>query len=136
LVGPPIAHWLHDLDTARAAAKRTDKPVMVYFGAAWDTAAKELEHDTFVDGDVYRTLRDDFVTVHIDTTDDDDDRDVRAAMDRLRVVGDPTIVILAPDFVTEIARYNEYVPPATLMRTLRAAKERMAARRARQRSAW
>jgi hypothetical protein len=68
-----------------------------------------LPHVTFTDPEVRYLMRRDFVAVHVDTT-DDEARTEQQLAERFRVVGDPTVLILAPDG-TELARVNEYVEP-------------------------
>ena len=113
---PPYA----DLEAALASGKAQDKPILVYFGAEWDTAAKKLEEVTFVDPEVRWLLRRDFVSIRVDTTDDEAPL-LRALQERFKVVGDPTTVILASDGVSELARFNEFVAPRRFARALRAA---------------
>ncbi len=118
-VDAPVT-WYGDLDVALAAGKAQDKPIFVYFGADWDSAAKELEHVTFVDSEVSWLLRRDFVSVRVDTTDDEAPQ-TREPQRRFKVVGDPTLVLLASDGVSELARFYEFVDPPRFARALRAA---------------
>jgi len=122
--------WETDLDAGLARARREHKPVVVYFGATWDTAAKELEHVTFVDPEVRLLLGRDFVSVHVDTS-DDEDPPARRLTERFKVVGDPTIVIVAADGTSEIRRFNEFIPPAVFAAALRVATRADAVREAR-----
>ena len=59
--------WLHDLDTALAAAQESGKPVMVDFYADWCAACKELDLYTWSDPKVQAELRR-FVVVKVDMT--------------------------------------------------------------------
>jgi thiol:disulfide interchange protein len=108
--------WLTDIDAAAASAKAQNKPLFVYFGAQWDVAAKELEHRTFRDPEVSSLLNRRFVSIHVDTTDDEDQR-VNALQRHFEVIGDPTVVIVAPDGA-EMVRFNQFVPPRALARIL------------------
>lgn len=122
--------WETDVDVAFARARRENKLVLVYFGADWDRAAKELEHVTFVDPQVSLVLWRDFVTLHVDST-DDEDQTTRRLHERFKVVGDPTIIVMAADGTSEILRYNEFVPPETFVRGLAKATRPDAIREAR-----
>ncbi len=109
--------WYADVDVAMASGKAENKPVVVYFGATWDKAAKELEHVTFVDSEVRWLLRRDFVSVHVDSSDDEAPL-TRALQQRFKVLGDPTVVIMASDGVSEIARFHEFIPPRVFAHAL------------------
>jgi hypothetical protein len=102
----------------------------VYFGAAWDTAAKELEHVTFVDPRVRSRLSRDFITVMVDATDDESPY-TREMQQRFKVVGDPTMIVLGSDAETEVVRFNEFIPPDVLTRALDDAMREDAVRSAR-----
>lgn len=125
---PPVA-WEHDVDAALSLARAQHKPVLVYFGASWDTAAKELEYRTFTDPLVRRALGRDFVSISVDATDDENPY-TRHMQERFRVIGDPTVIILGADADTEIARFNEFVAPAALLRMLDSATREDAVRSA------
>ncbi len=122
--------WESDVEVAFAKGKAENKPVVVYFGADWDNAAKELEHQTFVDPVVRTLLWRDFIAVHVDST-DDEEPSLRKLSERFKVVGDPTIVIMSANGVTELRRVNEFVPPEKFAPMLRAATRSDAAREAR-----
>lgn len=118
-VDAPVS-WYADVDVGMAAGKAQDKPVVVYFGATWDTSAKELEHVTFVDPEVRWLLRRDFVSVHVDSSDDEKPLTTELQR-RFKVIGDPTLVIMGSDGVTELARFNEFVPPRVFAHALQSA---------------
>jgi thiol:disulfide interchange protein len=119
MVAIPI-RWETDVDVAFARAKRENKRVVVYFGASWDTAAKELEYVTFPDPAVSLLLWRDFVPLHVDST-DDEDPNTRKLSERFKVVGDPTLIVMAADGTSEIRRFNEFVPPETFAAALQKA---------------
>jgi uncharacterized protein YyaL (SSP411 family) len=108
--------WHGTFESGLAASRSQDKPLFLYFGAAWDKAAEMLEHETFVDPEVGSLLARRFVAVHVDTTDDEDPQ-TRALVRRFAVTGDPTVLVLAPGG-TELLRINEYVPPRRLAKIL------------------
>lgn len=117
----PIA-WHHDLASARADAAARKKPVVLFFGAEWDVGTKKLGLESFADPTVRALINREFVAAWIDATNDEDEQTKRAAQ-QLRVVGLPTIIVLAPDFETERHRIIEYVTPASLLTVLRASRE-------------
>jgi thiol:disulfide interchange protein len=129
LVDVPMA-WESDAEVGLAKAKAQNKPIVVYFGATWDTAAKELDQVTFTDAQVRLLLGRDFVSVRVDSSDDDDPL-TRRLLQRFNVVGDPTIVIYGSDGTSEIRRINEFVPPAVLAQMLKEALRSDAVREAR-----
>jgi len=128
-ISVPIT-WESDVEAAIAKARHDDKPLVIYFGASWDTAAKELEYVTFTDPEVGFLVRRDFVAVHVDTT-DDEDRHEQQLVQRFKVIGDPTVLILGPDATSEIARINEFVRPGQFASLLRRAARPDAVREAR-----
>jgi hypothetical protein len=113
---PPLA-WMKDVDAAAAKAAREGKPALVYVGAEWDTASKELEDRSFVDPDVRRAA-DGYVLLAVDAT-DDENPSVFGAKERFRINGTPTLIVYAPDFRTELYRANEFVRPERLASALR-----------------
>ena len=119
LVDVPLT-WESDLSKGFARAEAQNKPIVVYFGASWDTAAKELEQQTWSDPEIRLLLGRDFVAIAVDTTDDEAPFTKEMA-GRFKVVGDPTVVILGSDGRSEILRFNEFVPPSVMGRALRAA---------------
>lgn len=127
-------YWYRDLDIATRESVAQNKPVVVFFGASWDKAWKDIEYVTLRDPEVRARLRRDFVTVYIDTTDDESPL-TRHLGERFQVIGDPTIVIMDPGLRTEIARFNEFIPPPVLIAELRDAPRDGAAARAKERAA-
>ena len=117
---PVHVEWHVDVDAALVLSMETKKPFIVFFGASWDTAWKELEQVTLADPEVRATLARDFVVAYVDAT-DDEDKETRRNAERFRIVGDPSVVVLHPDGFTEIVRFNEYVPPAKMIVALRKA---------------
>lgn len=78
-------------DATIAAAKKACKPVMIDFFAEWCIACKELDHKTYVDGDV-RKEAGRFVSIKIDATDESEA--LTAIQKRYGVLGLPTIVFI------------------------------------------
>jgi hypothetical protein len=129
LVDVPLT-WESDFSKGLARAEAQNKPIVLYFGAEWDTAAKELEQQTWSDPEIRLLLGRQFVAIAIDTT-DDEAAFTRTMQERFKVVGDPTVIILGSDGSTEILRFNEYVPPRVMGPVLRAALRPDAAHEAR-----
>jgi thiol:disulfide interchange protein len=111
--------WETDDVAALARSAREDRPLFVYVGADWDASAKQLEHVTFADARVRRELRR-FVTLHVDMTNDELPSTARATR-RFKIIGEPALLVLAPDGETEVVRIHKFVPPAELLATLHAA---------------
>jgi thioredoxin:protein disulfide reductase len=118
-VAIPIS-WHVDIESAAASAKAQNKPLFVFVGADWDMGSKVIERDTLGDVEVRRLLERELVSILVDATDDENPR-TRAGLQRFQVLGTPTLIILAPDGMSEIARFNEVIPAKVLARALRAA---------------
>ncbi len=106
-------------ESARSAASREGKPLLVDFTATWCAACKELEKDTFSDPSVSREAGR-FVAVRVDATDDEDPT-VKGIMTNLRVVGLPT-VLLFDSSGREAARFNSFVAADEFLSSLRRVK--------------
>lgn len=119
-VAQPLT-WETDDVAALARSAREHRLLFVYVSAEWDTAAKELEHKTFADALVRHELRR-FVNLHIDMTDDDRPSTVRATQ-RFKIIGEPALLVLAPDGETELVRIHHFVTPDQLLAVLRAQSE-------------
>lgn len=117
--------WETDPAYALVRAARENKPLFVYVGADWDAAAKQLEHVTLQDARVRKQLRG-FVTLHVDMTDDELPTTQRARR-RFTLIGEPTLLVLAPDGETELARIHQYVTPDDLVPVLGGALARRTA---------
>jgi hypothetical protein len=120
---PDGVRWVTDFEVGRARATALDIPAMVFVGASWDTASKELEHSTFTNLEVRAILHRGFVPVFVDYS-DDENRATQRVAEELKIVGTPTIIVLTPSFSTELGRFNEYVRPRRLVSMLRDAKWR------------
>jgi len=115
-----VLNWQTDaLETARSAALKSERPLMVDFTAAWCGACKELEKLTFADPRVSREAGR-FHAVKVDATDDEDPR-VVASMKSMQVVGLPT-VILFDSQGKEIHRFTDFVDAPQFLRALRSVK--------------
>lgn len=126
---PPPLTWFdeHDLDNAYARAVRLGRPLLIMFGATWDTASKEYEHVTFMDPEVAGRMATDFVIAHVDVSDDENALTTRL-MRRYDVIGSPTLLILDPRSDLELWRASSYYhPPKAFVTALDDARARHAA---------
>jgi protein disulfide-isomerase len=95
---PDIAWFKGDVDAAFAAARTSDKPVLLYWGAQWCPPCKQLKSAVFNRPDFIEKSKL-FVAVYLDG----DLPDAQKWGDIFRVTGYPTVVVLKPDR-TEITR--------------------------------
>jgi thiol-disulfide isomerase/thioredoxin len=95
---PDIAWFKGDVDAAFEAAKASNKPVLLYWGAQWCPPCKQLKSSVFNRPDFIEKSRL-FVPVYLDG----DLPDAQKWGDVFRVTGYPTVVVLKPDR-TEITR--------------------------------
>ena len=93
-----IAWYEGDVDVAFKAAKASNKPVLLYWGAEWCPPCKQLKSAVFTRPDFIEKSKL-FVAVHLDG----DLPDAQKWGDVFRVTGYPTVVVLKPDR-TEITR--------------------------------
>src|ERR1043165_4751545 len=93
-----IAWYEGNVDVAFAAAKKSNKPVLLYWGAEWCQPCKQLKSAVFTRPDFIEKSKL-FVDVHLDG----DLPDAQRWGDVFRVTGYPTVVVLKPDR-TEITR--------------------------------
>src|SRR5262245_42846073 len=95
---PGIAWFNGDVDAAFKAAKASNKPVLLYWGAQWCPPCKQLKSAVFSRPDFIEKSKL-FVAVYLDG----DLPDAQKWGDVFRVTGYPTVVVLKPDR-TEITR--------------------------------
>jgi len=93
-----IAWYEGNVDAAFQAAKKSNKPVLLYWGAEWCPPCKQLKSAVFTRSDFIEKSKL-FVDVHLDG----DLPDAQKWGDVFRVTGYPTVVVLKPDR-TEITR--------------------------------
>jgi thiol:disulfide interchange protein len=127
---PPPPLVFYSLEEGEAAARRRHELALVFFGAEWSSADKELEHSTFPDPEVREAMRD-WIAIKVDMT-DEDAPGLRAKLDRFKVLGDPSTILIDFDDPEgrELLRFNELVQPITMASAIRAATARAKSRRA------
>lgn len=100
--------WLHNEDEALTKSRSEKRPLIVDFTATWCGACQEMAKDTFADPRVMSKAGN-FVAVKIDATNDEDPA-VTAVMDKYKVKGLPT-VLLIDSTGKERKRFTEFVGP-------------------------
>ncbi|OGC94478.1 MAG: hypothetical protein A2W25_01470 [candidate division Zixibacteria bacterium RBG_16_53_22] len=100
---PTQISFYNNLDSARAAAARAGKPMIIEFYADWSAYSDTLETITFADSIVI-SLSKDILFVRVDS-----EQDTTLAR-QFAIAGYPTVVVAKPDG-TEIDRILGYMPP-------------------------
>ncbi len=108
--GSSIA-W-QDYTQGMALAKTQDKHVFLYFHADWCTYCRKLKKTTFKDEAVLSYLRDNFISISVDT-----DKNQRLST-QWEVKGLPTLWFLAPDN-SKISSIPGYVDKKQFLRILK-----------------
>ena len=103
--------WMADEAFGVALARKSGKPVLLNFDAAWCAACKQLERETFPDAQVQAALRK-VVAIRVDATDDEAPETARLRK-KYAVVVMPTMIVLDRSG-KEVARATEFVPAAKL----------------------
>ncbi len=62
----PSIHWLDWNDVTFEAAKRDDKPVLLFIKASWCRWCKSMEQDTYSDPDVVQIVEKEFIPIRVD----------------------------------------------------------------------
>lgn len=81
--------WHSSLSTAQAEAKKTKRPLLVYFSTSWCGPCKEMKRTTFKDAKVVAESRK-WTMVQIDA------EKQASIADKYKVDGYPTMIILKP----------------------------------------
>ncbi|HID09500.1 TPA: DUF255 domain-containing protein, partial [Candidatus Micrarchaeota archaeon] len=128
-----LPHVLPPGDEAQAGASSSDivwmdyepgileelkeKPVLLYFDAAWCAYCRKMKKTTFVDTRVIGLLRDNFYTVHVDlTTSTPINRPIQA---KFFVRGVPTLVVWDPGTRKVVFHHPGYIGPDELLGALK-----------------
>lgn len=83
--------WETDLLKAREIALKSDKPILLVFGAKWCTFCHKMEKSTLADKEMVKEINERFVPVHLDF---DKQRSVANA---LKIKSIPCSVVLSTD---------------------------------------
>lgn len=83
--------WYRELKAAHKVAVKTDRPMMIVFGASWCGFCHKLERETLSDAGLVKLIQARFVPVHLDF-----DKHRRTA-EILGVESLPATVILSPE---------------------------------------
>lgn len=87
----PKIHWRSNLDQAHAEAVKSNKPMLVVFGAEWCTFCKKMDDTAFVDPTLVTFVNNSFVPVQLDL---DQNQRTAAILEVDRI---PATVALAPN---------------------------------------
>jgi len=108
----PIA-WLDDEERAFDESQRTGKPILVDAWAEWCTACKLMDRNTWSDPAVQRKVRDRFVPLRLDLT--EESQATTARSERYGVEGLPTVLACRAPGCTPRARLTGYFKAAELL---------------------
>lgn len=101
---PGTVPWLHDLRTARVAALRTHKPILLVFSTKWCAACQRLNREVFAQPEISRQIQTDFIPVLLDA---DQQEKLTELLD---VTAVPCSVVLTAD-AQILERIDSYLPP-------------------------
>lgn len=87
-------YWNDSYEKAKLEAKQSGKPIFVDFRADWCSICKELEHTAFKEPKI-SVLFKKMILLKVDATNPNDD--VKALLERYKVVGLPTLLVLDKD---------------------------------------
>ena len=89
-VAPPPVAWLNHRE-AKAVARRSDRPLLIYFTRARSMPAARLDRETWTDPRLRRYLNEHLVVAVVDV------QEMPAVAEHFDVVEVPTILFLTPD---------------------------------------
>lgn len=87
--------WIHDPQAGFARAAAEGKPLFVDFFASWCLPCVEMEKGTFIDEELRRFLKEHYVPVKVDCT--EETASCEEMVERYSIVGWPTFLILSPE---------------------------------------
>ena len=83
--------WETDLLKAREKALKSEKPILIVFGAEWCTFCKKMEQTTLSEKEMVHKINTEFVPVHLDFD------KTKPVADALKVKGIPSSIVLSTD---------------------------------------
>ena len=104
---PPVA-W-RTFREAKAEARHLDRPVLVFFSAAWKASSVRLDRETWSDPGVRRYLDEHIVASTVDM------QDMPAVAKHFGIAEPPAILLLAPDG-TQVAMLRGFHKPEAVIR--------------------
>jgi hypothetical protein len=115
----PAAFWRRDEAAARREAQATRRGILVSFFAEWSDDCRQLEDDTLLSPEVRGAIRQGYVPLRIDVT--EETRAGRELLERYRVDQLPAIILLDAQG-HELDRINEFVTQEALLDRLAKSK--------------
>lgn len=94
-----LVRWT-EISMAEGVARRTNRPVLYEFSAAWCAPCRTLEHEVFMDPEFADRINERFIAVKVIDTQREEGQnapEVQQLMDRYGVKAFPTVVLAAPD---------------------------------------
>lgn len=101
--------WQKSFEEARAASSKSQKPLLIDFGAEWCGFCKKLDRETFADDAVIRLLSESFIAVKVDT-----DKEPELAK-KYAIGGLPTLIFLGPTGEV-LSRLEGFRPAETFLK--------------------
>jgi thiol:disulfide interchange protein len=108
--GPSGVGWIRDLKEAQAIASKQERDLFIDFSAEWCAPCKELEETTFADPQMAKVLREGYVPVSLDVS-EQSDSDL-ALMGRYEVKVLPALLVVRDEEV--LLRIRNYIGPREL----------------------
>lgn len=103
--------WQTDLLKARAIAEKTNRPLLVVFGADWCTFCKKMEGSTLQEPEMVRDINTYFVPVHLDFDAH------KKIVDALEIKSIPCSVVLSID-ADVLSRHDGFAKSPEYRKTL------------------
>lgn len=107
-VAPPQVAW-RTYREATAEARHLDRPLLVYFSAAWKSSSVRLDRETWSDARVRRYLDQHIVAAAVDM------QDMPAVAKHFGIAEPPAILLIAPDG-TQVAMLRGFHGPEAVVR--------------------